>query len=249
MSKYKIYPLLAGVNQAPMDQSRLLFGAPMGTPVPLYNGSFALTDGEEWILVDAGTAGNQDIINFGKPPMKEERPFGEMLNELGIDPACVKTVILTHLHWDHAWNLGLFPNARFYVQKKELYQSVVLYPHEHTQYGYMGMKGYEQPPFLNHMSLMEPVDGEYELCPGITMVPTPGHTHGSQSVLVDTKEGLYAITGDFCFLRENWEKGIMIGTYCSCKEWYDSYALLKSRNIKEVLTSHDAYSYSRKVFG
>lgn len=85
------------------------------------------------------------------------------------------------------------------------------------------MPGYEQPLFVKHLTQMTVLDGEYELRPGITIIPTPGHTHGSQSVLVDTPNGRYAITGDFCFLQENWTTGIMIGRYSSCQEWYGSY--------------------------
>lgn len=247
--KYKIYPMPAGINADPMDKSLLLHRYPIGTPMPLYNGSFAVSDGEEWILVDAGTASNKDIVSFGKPPIQNEILYEDSLKKLGIIPEQVTKVVLTHLHWDHAWNLKLFPNAKFYVQEKEIYQSVVPYTHEHTQYGYMGIQGYENPPFLQHIHQMVPVRGEYELCPGILLVPTPGHTHGSQSVLVDTEEGRYAITGDFCFLRENWEKGIMIGNPCSCSEWYESYERLKSKHVDQVLTSHDAYSYAKEFFG
>lgn len=38
----------------------------------------------------------------------------------GVAPENIKTVIMTHLHWDHAGNNGLFQNARFYVQQREL---------------------------------------------------------------------------------------------------------------------------------
>jgi len=47
-------------------------------------------------------------------------PVGDSLKALGIEPAEVKNVIATHMHWDHAGNYDLFPNARYHIQDTEL---------------------------------------------------------------------------------------------------------------------------------
>ena len=48
------------------------------------------------------------------------RPVAEGLNALGVDPAKVEDVIITHMHYDHVGNLALFPNARYHLQDKEM---------------------------------------------------------------------------------------------------------------------------------
>ena len=44
--------------------------------------------------------------------------FEDGLAQWGLKPEDIKTVFMTHLHWDHSWNMDKLPNATFYVQKK-----------------------------------------------------------------------------------------------------------------------------------
>ena len=48
------------------------------------------------------------------------RPVDQGLNAIGVDPAKVEHVIATHMHWDHAGNYDLFPNARYHIQDDEM---------------------------------------------------------------------------------------------------------------------------------
>ncbi len=47
-------------------------------------------------------------------------PVGKSLKALGVEPDKVKHVIATHMHWDHAGNYDLFPNARYHIQDTEM---------------------------------------------------------------------------------------------------------------------------------
>ena len=47
-------------------------------------------------------------------------PVGEGLKALGVQPDKVQNVIATHMHWDHAGNCDLFPNARYHIQDTEM---------------------------------------------------------------------------------------------------------------------------------
>ena len=96
----------------------------------------------------------------------------DSLKQLCVLPKDVDTVVLTHSHHDHVENLDLFPKAKVYVRKEE-------------DFG----KGVQ-------------VDRDTELCPGVRLVHTPGHTAGSMSVFV-TSERRYAITGDAVPLEDN----------------------------------------------
>ena len=80
---------------------------------------FVIIGGEHPIMVDTGTpdaAFVREYVGYST----FERPDGEdplaVLNNAGVDPADVRRVVFTHLHWDHCSNLELFPNATFTVQ-------------------------------------------------------------------------------------------------------------------------------------
>ncbi|MFJ4667945.1 MBL fold metallo-hydrolase [Kitasatospora purpeofusca] len=121
-----------------------------------------------------------------------------VLARTGIAPADVETVVLTHLHEDHyGWSVTpegapVFPNARYVVQHAEV---AALGPARTA-------RTYVVEPLLRAGQLHE-VDGRTVLAgrarPGggaITLLPTPGHTPGHQSVLVDGGGDRLLLTGD-----------------------------------------------------
>lgn len=247
---YKIIPLNGGDNAAPFDMSLMTYRVGVGEYC-ISNGSFAIQGDGEWILVDAGVATNEECAIMGKPAMVNATPFPDLLKQHNIDPNKIKTVILTHLHWDHSYNLDKLPNATIYVQREELNHAIYPYKHERSSYGFMGVPGFETPRWMRAADRIVAIKGEVELLPGILCVPTPGHTHGSQSVLVDTKEGTYALVGDFCYTMQNWDEGLQVGVFVSSEEWYDSYARLKKHGLDRahIITTHDHLTYQREIYG
>ncbi len=126
------------------------------------------------ILVDAGI-GPEGAPASAWAPCPGHLP--ESLAEAGIDANEIETVVLTHLHTDHiGWSVsGLFPNAVIVLQRKEL--------------DWVSPRLRALLPEDRLVQLL----GDSRLAPGISIVATPGHTPGHQSVLVhDT----LAITGD-----------------------------------------------------
>ena len=67
-------------------------------------------------MVDTGVSDSVGIKRNRKPILKPEI----LLDRIGIRPDQVDHLILTHLHFDHASNLKLFPNATIYLQESEL---------------------------------------------------------------------------------------------------------------------------------
>ncbi len=107
--------------------------------------------------------------------------------EWGIDPDAVDVVVNTHLHFDHCGGNRLFAGRPVYVQRAELDDARALGA-EYT------VPEWVDPPggAVDYV----PVDGEHELLPGLRLVPAPGHTRGSQIVVVDTADGRVVIAGD-----------------------------------------------------
>ncbi|MGA1822794.1 MAG: MBL fold metallo-hydrolase, partial [Thermoplasmatota archaeon] len=62
-----------------------------------------------------------------------------------------------------------------------------------------------------HGSRFQPVRGEVEVAPGVTVVPTPGHTPGHQSVVVETDDEVVIYTGDVSPLSVNHERMLIVG--------------------------------------
>jgi glyoxylase-like metal-dependent hydrolase (beta-lactamase superfamily II) len=117
-----------------------------------------------------------------------DRSVAVALAEIGVEPDSIDLVILTHLHFDHVGGCTrragsavepVFRRARHVVQRAEL--DAARRPHERNRASYLA----ENLEPLLAAGLVEPVEGEAEVAPGVRVLPTPGHTPGHQSVLVD----------------------------------------------------------------
>ena len=102
-------------------------------------------------------------------------------------PRDVVSVINTHLHFDHCGGNRLFPGVQIHVQARELADA-----RADDDYTIRGWVDFEGVAYVEH-------DGEDEVLPRIRLLPTPGHTRGHQSVLVDTPDGLVVIGGDVAY--------------------------------------------------
>lgn len=143
------------------------------------------------VLVDTALGNKEDpkfrdIYGVENAGREGRTRLEDALAELGYSPRDVGWVVNSHLHFDHAGGntyrnaggeIGVsFPGARYAVQRRELEFARRL--NERTAASYLP-PNFEAVPF----SL---IDGETELLPGIRCLPTPGHTPGHQSVLVES---------------------------------------------------------------
>jgi N-acyl homoserine lactone hydrolase len=100
------------------------------------------------------------------------------------DAVCV---INTHLHFDHCGGNRLFAGVPIHVQARELADA-----RADDDYTIPEWVDFEGAAYVEH-------DGEAEVLPGVRLLPTPGHTRGHQSVLVDTPDGLVVLGGDVAY--------------------------------------------------
>ncbi len=132
------------------------------------------------ILVDTGVGEGSRFIDRAYAPVRGD--LKAALARHGVEVAEIGTVILTHLHFDHIGRNGEFPGATFFAQRAEIEAAAVP---AYTVSEWLGLET------LSYVA----VDGEAEVARGVTLIPTPGHTLGHQSVLVETDHGLEAIAG------------------------------------------------------
>jgi len=160
-------------------------------------GSFVFTSGDQRVIADTGFGPHGEMLGHPAP--------GELMNDLaknGIDPDSINTVFLTHLHGDHVgWNLRedrrdrpvTFPNAKYRVHEADWnhFTSPELLDHP-----LRGKPTRRSVIPLDEMGLLELMDGETELAPGVTAFPTPGHTPGHMSLLIASQNERAILVGD-----------------------------------------------------
>ena len=130
------------------------------------------------VLVDTGMTQLHPLVADMDPRLV---PLSEQAD---VDLAGIDVVINTHLHFDHCGGNHLFPGKPIYVQRRELDDARSL--EDYT------IREWVEAPGAQYV----PVDGELQVLPGLRLVPAPGHTPGSQVVVVETGGRPAVIGGD-----------------------------------------------------
>ena len=165
-------------------------------PVP-YN-SLLVRSGEEVVLIDTG-AGAELAAEWGDPVGR----LAESMAASGIDPGDVTLVLLSHAHPDHIGGLTVesatgrepvFPHARHVISAEEFeFWTGGDVP---ESFGSMAELARRHLFPLRDAALLELVDGEGEVAPGIGVVPAPGHTPGHMAIRVTDGDATALYVGD-----------------------------------------------------
>lgn len=130
----------------------------------------------------------------------------EILKRVGVDVDKVDTVVVSHLHYDHAGTLDKFGNARFHIQEAEM---------AYATGPCMCEEAMRKPFTADHVcSLVKKVysgrvqfhDGDGEIAPGVTVHKSAGHSKGLQAVRVETANGPVVLASDAAHLYENLDR-------------------------------------------
>jgi len=160
------------------------------------------------ILVDSGFYHDRffkdwQVKDFTKP--------SDTLSRIGLKPEDITDVIVTHMHWDHADGMDLFPNARIWVQKDELsYYAGEAWQSKDT-HGGIDKDDVLTLVKLNTQGRVGLVNGDaQQILPGITCYTGGKHTYQSQYVGVETAAGAVVLASDNMYLYENLDKHVPI---------------------------------------
>jgi glyoxylase-like metal-dependent hydrolase (beta-lactamase superfamily II) len=207
------------------------------------------------IVVDTGMKGTWSPS--GKGYENVETP-ATVLAKVGIRAEDVETVVLTHLHFDHAGNLDAFPNAVFHVQRAEFEGWRRVFAWE----GPLGSDSRMWP--LSSMSRADFafferlvgdgrvrfVDGDQEIAPGVNVrLARDSHTFGSQWVEVETGSGPYVVAGDCVYWYANiermWPPGYLQGNAWNLIEAYREIRRLLKDEVRRIVPGHDPELFVR----
>lgn len=245
---FRIYPLNVGTIPG-FDMSLCTLRLNQGVKIDIPCLAWLVTDGDTSVLVDTGPCSPEWSSRYHRPLTKTpEQETSRALALVGIDAAQIERVILTHLHWDHCFNLECFPRAAFYVQKRELAYAVAPLAADRAAYE-VGIPGVVAP-WQGVADRIEVLEGEQEILPGISVLPLPGHTPGAQGVVVKTADGPWIIAGDAVPLYENWGDGqrpIPNGIYQDLFAYEATLARLVPFG-QRLLPGHDPRVLTRPVY-
>ena len=129
------------------------------------------------VLVDTGMTELHPLVADMDPRLSP-------LTEQDFDLAGIDIVVNTHLHFDHCGGNGLFAGKPVYVQRQELDDA-------RSQDDYT-IREWVDAPGVQYV----PVDGALELLPGVRLLPAPGHTRGTQVVVVESGGRPVVVAGD-----------------------------------------------------
>jgi N-acyl homoserine lactone hydrolase len=245
--KHRIRPLLLGEAEVPniLDVFWSLSTDRGRSSVPILG--FLILDAEEGpIVVDCGMRDPRravDIHRLGPHSCSAEQALPAQLKLHGVDAAEVKTLILTHLHYDHCGNSAQLPNARIIVQRRELMAAA-------APMGPAAMPIGGKSLFYDRVDVaelvnplwerLELVEGDCDPCPGIECVLYEDtHTPGHQCVFVETEQGTAAIVGDIARKVDlNIRQAIPPGIYYDLEKARRALADI-ARRADVILPTHD----------
>lgn len=232
MGKWRVWALDTGTSV--IEKSIITYLTDCGQSIRIPRIMYYL-EGEKRIIVDTSGESVDVARQLGEHMSRspEQEPL-RALAQLGVKPEDIDIVINTHLHWDHCGNNRLFPNAEVIVQKREL--RYALAPPKPLQKAYLSPLAGYRPPYLGGNIVT--VDGDVELFDGLTLILTPGHSIGHQSLLVETAGGTLCLAQDAIFTYENLEKEIPPGFHWRIEEAMDSMHRIR-RMARWIVPGHD----------
>ena len=206
----KLYRLDGGHSLA-NDESVWTPGENVGRSIEFSSTCWLIQRGKEWLLWDTGVP--ESALNDPKgwstlPKLivyHLDKTLTDLLAVIDLKPNDITYVALSHTHGDHIGNVRLFPDSTVLIQRAE-YEWISSPDGPSDNVNQLKALARKLMGTPKHLELL---DGDTDVFGdgSVTLVSTPGHTPGSQSLLVHLKNsGFIILSGDVVHLEENFEK-------------------------------------------
>lgn len=194
-------------------------------------------DGRHTLLIDAGYGSKYSALDRGFYELEQGNPVLDNLAALGVAPEDIDIVVLSHLHWDHAGGATIynghrtlvptFSRARYLIGRIEWEDATSRAPELVTAYPMQNLTP------LADAGVVELIEGDAEIVPGLRAMLTGGHTRGHLALKFESTGQTALFIGDVCatslHLNRMWNLS------------YDTYPLV-TRRIKPQLLGEAADS-------
>jgi N-acyl homoserine lactone hydrolase len=209
----KLYRLDCGHSLA-NDESVWTPGQNVGRDIEFSSTCWLISHGSEWLLWDTGVP--ESTLNDPKgwstlPKLivyHLDRSLTDQLGQIGLDRSTIGRVAISHTHGDHIGNMGLFPNATVVMQRAE-YEWIHSPDGPNDNVNQLMALARE---LLGTPKKLQLVDGDTDVFGdgSVTLLATPGHTPGHQSLMVHLRNsGFILLSGDVVHLHENFQRDVV----------------------------------------
>jgi N-acyl homoserine lactone hydrolase len=215
-------------------------GKHLALPTPCY----LIEHGRDWLLWDTGlgdqlAAQPNGVETFGGH-FSVKHTLVSQFAQLGLTPEDVHYVGLSHIHFDHAGNLGLFLSSTFIIPASELAAA----RGKPTPFG---VDPAQIAP-LEQATIVQ-TDGDYDVFGDGTVITlkTPGHTPGHHSLQVKLSQtGTVLITGDLYHTRKNYEENLVprINDRPNTLASMDRFTRIQANTDARVIIQHSPEDYA-----
>jgi N-acyl homoserine lactone hydrolase len=209
----RLYRLDCGHSLA-NDESVWTPGENVGRNIEFSSTCWLIKHRAEWLLWDTGVpqATLNDPRGWSTLPKlivyHLDKSLTDQLAAIGLRPADIGRVAISHTHGDHIGNVGLFPNSIIVMQRAE-YSWIHSADGPNDNVNQLMALARE---LLGAPKSLQLVDGDTDVFGdgSVTLVSTPGHTPGHQSLLVHLKNsGFIILSGDVVHLEESFAENIV----------------------------------------
>jgi N-acyl homoserine lactone hydrolase len=209
----KLYRLDCGHSLA-NDESVWTPGENAGRDIEFSSTCWLIKHGSAWMLWDTGVPESTlgDPRGWSTLPKlivyHLDKSLSDQLAEIGLKPSDIGRVAISHTHGDHIGNMALFPDATIVMQRAE-------YRWIHSPNGpndNVNQLMALARKLMGKPKRLELIDGDTDVFGdgSVTLVSTPGHTPGHQSLLVHLKNsGFIILSGDVVHLEGNFARNIV----------------------------------------
>ncbi len=239
MPTYSVDALCLG--RSPTPGPALLFQQEFGSWFETRFYAWLIRGGERVIMVDSGFT-DVNRMNANRPPDKpmSQEPGESLVAQLAarnVRPEDVDTVILTHLHLDHCAGVALFSGAQIIMQGRE-WRGAVAPDHP----AMTRMKFFPRDIFAYLLTeawdRVHLVDGDAQICPGISVHLLGGHTPGLQAVIVESGKDRVVLCCDAAYLYRNIETMTPPGLITNLAEAFHALDWVRTQK-GTILPGHD----------